>query len=134
MTNSMLLISSLWKDKATFKMIPTSLDCPYNECIYDPEEKILAIVSKQKKEAFHMLPKLTDTGDVVLVKNGKRIDGKPYAEQRVMMDTYYEYFIREQNEIEDFVTSFASNTASFDFQRYFIEKPTVESASVQEQS
>mgnify|MGYP000383138884 CR=1 FL=1 len=40
---TMLMFSSIWKtelgDKPTFKMMPSSVDCPYNEVIYDPENK-----------------------------------------------------------------------------------------------
>lgn len=125
--NSMILVSSLWREIPTFKMIPTSKDCPYNECIYDPQEGILAIVSKEKKETYHLLPKLTETGDILMVKNNhKRADGKPYAEQRVLMDTYYEYFIRNRSEIEDIIRLFAANADVFDYAKYFTsftEKP-----------
>lgn len=112
----MILISSIWKDKTTFKMIPASLDCPYNEVIFDPEEKILAIVSKEKKDSYHMLPKLNEFGDPVEAKSGKRPQGRlPYAEQRVALETYYEYFIRNKKDITDFIEMFSSNHGTFDY-------------------
>ena len=33
---NMLLITSYWGDKDTFKMIPLTEDCPYSEVIYVP--------------------------------------------------------------------------------------------------
>lgn len=116
MQNSMLLISSSWDGQPTFKMIPASKEAPYNEVIFDPAAPALAIVSKEKKQTLHMLPKLTDTGDVQMLKVAKRENGKQYAEQRVSMETFYEYFIENQDEILDFVKTFAFNGATFDYQ------------------
>ena len=115
MTPSMFIISSVWAGTSTFKLIPTSLDCPYNEAIFDPNSKALAIISKEKKQTLHMLPKLTDVGDVQKMKVVKRENGKDYAETRVMMDTFYEYYIEDKIEIRDFIKSFASNADTFDF-------------------
>lgn len=109
----MLIVTSSWREEKTFKMIPVTKDCPYNECIFDPKAKMLAIVSKEKKENFHMLPKISEYGDLVSVKNGKRPGGKDYAEQRVLLDTYYEYFIEDKQEILDFVKLFAINANEF---------------------
>lgn len=127
--NSMLLISSTWNGAPTFKMIPASQDCPYNEAIFDPSSRALAIVGKEKKQTLHMLPKLTDTGDVMRIKVQKRENGKDYAETRVSMETFYEYFIEEKNEIIEFVNSFAVNKTAIDFSKIiedaYTEKPSV---------
>ncbi len=114
MLNSMLLVSSYWNEQATFKMIPIHKDCPFNEVIFDPSSRALAIVGKEKKQTLHMLPKLTDTGDVQMIKVQKRDNGKQFAEQRVSMETFYEYFIERKDEIENFVQNFGSNTDIFD--------------------
>ncbi len=115
MTPSMFLISSSWAGSPTFKLIPVSQDCPYNEVIFDPASQALAIVSKEKKTTLHMLPKLTDTGDVMRIKVQKRENGKDYAETRVNMETFYEYFIEEKAEILHFISSFAANADNFDY-------------------
>lgn len=122
MTPSMFLISSSWAGSPTFKLIPVSQDCPYNEVIFDPTSQALAIVSKEKKTTLHMLPKLTDIGDVMRIKVQKRENGKDYAETRVNMETFYEYFIEEKAEILHFISSFAANADNFDYMS------TVESA------
>lgn len=115
MTSSMMLISSTWAGVPTFKLIPVSQDCPYNEVIFDPSTQTLALVSKEKKQTLHMLPKLTDTGDVQRIKVQKRENGKDFAETRVSMETFYEYFIEEKLEILDFVNSFAVNADKYDY-------------------
>jgi hypothetical protein len=50
MNKSMMLITSAWGSKKTFKLIPISPECPYNEAIFDVDNKVLAVISKQKKE------------------------------------------------------------------------------------
>lgn len=116
--SNMLLITSSWGPAKTFKMIPTSKDCPYNEVIFDVSSKVLAVISKESKESLHMLPKLTDTGDVMRLKIGKKENGKDYAEERKALVTFYEYYIESQNEIISFIKQFASNADTFDYMQY----------------
>lgn len=103
----MLLSRTFLGEKVAFKMIPVTKDCPYNECIFDPERTLLAIVSKEKKDTLHMLPRLTSLGDVEKLPKHRRDTGKEYAEQRITLDTYYEYFIQDEKEIIEFIKSFS---------------------------
>jgi hypothetical protein len=114
----MRLITSSWGPAKTFKMIPTTKDCPYNECIFDVQSKVLAIVSKESKESLHMLPKLTETGDVLRLKIGKKDNGKDYAEERKALVTFYEYYIENKEEVIEFINNVAENAELFDFQQY----------------
>jgi len=114
----MLLITSSWGPAKTFKMMPIASDCPYNECIFDVQSKVLAIIGKVSKESFHMMPKLDDKGDIVRLKIGKKEDGKDYAEERKILSTFYEYYITDKEEIAGFVKHFATNSDSFDFMQY----------------
>lgn len=118
MKNSMRLITSSWGPAKTFKMIPVTKDCPYNECIFDVQTKVLAIISKDSKESLHMLPKLTESGDVLRLKIGKKENGKDYAEERRALVTFYEYYIEEKEEALEFIWSVAENAQTFDFQQY----------------
>lgn len=124
MKNSMKLITSSWGPAKTFKMIPIIKECPYNECIFDVNSKVLAIISKESKESFHMMPKLTDTGDILRLKLGKKENGKDYAEERKILSTLYEYYIENKDEIVDFVIAMSENGLGFDFQQYLnVEVP-----------
>jgi len=114
----MKLITSSWGAAKTFKMIPITKECPYNECIFDVTTKVLAIVSKESKESLHMLPRLTETGDIQRLKIGKKENGKDYAEERKSLVTFYEYYIENKDEIIDFVIATAENGLGFDFQQY----------------
>lgn len=117
---TMMLISSTWgnNNSKTFKLIPVASLSPYNECIFDSESKVLAVISKEKKESFHMLPKLNEMGDIQALKIGRRPNGKDFAEERKALDTYYEYYIEDKNEIVEFINRLAINADTFDYQTY----------------
>lgn len=76
-----------------------------------------------------MVPKLDDNGDLKTMKIGKRQNGKDYAESRVILDTYYEYYIEDQLEIKQFVNALAANADTFDFQKY-MEAPQKEPSNL----
>ncbi len=113
-----MLITSSWKDSKTFKMIPTDLDCPYVECIYDKDVAVLAVIGATQKSIFHMVPKIDANGDVELRKSPSR-EGKPYKEERRSMETFQEYYLETESEIENFIKMFASNADTFDYKQYF---------------
>lgn len=118
--NNMMIYSAKWNDTETFRMIPTTEECPFNEAIYDPTEKVLAIISKDSKEKPMMMPKLSDKGLPIQVK---RPDGSlGLQEQRVIMDTYYEYYISEKADIREFVEKFAINPGHKAFLSFIKEK------------
>ena len=118
MNNTMMLITSSWGPAKTFKLIPITKECPYNECIFDVQQKVLAIISKESKESFHMMPKLNELGDIQRLKMGKKENGKDYAEERRALVTFYEYYIENKEEVISFVNSIAENGEAFDFQQY----------------
>jgi hypothetical protein len=118
MLNSMLLITSNWNNKKSFRLIPITNDCPYVECIFDLDTKVLAVIGKETKESFHMLPKLNEFGDLQRMKIGKRDNGKDYAEERKSLDTFYEYYIEEKQEVVEFIKMIAANADTFDYAQY----------------
>lgn len=112
----MILVTTSWKGNRSFKMIPTSLDCPYNEVIFDGGQKVLAIVSKEHKNNFHMMPVIDAYGVVKTdVPKNLKDQGKAYREERVVLDTYYEYFIEDKEEIISFIEAMADNADTYDF-------------------
>lgn len=108
---SMLLITSTWQNQETFRLIPIDLGCPFNECIYDPRSKALAIISKTPLQKYVMTEKLDDNGDVEFLKNGKKRpgSGKGHKEERRLIDSYMEYYIEDKSEILGFACMFAVN-------------------------
>ncbi len=106
---SMLLVTSTWDGESTFKLIPISLSCPYQEIIYVPKAGTLAVISKTPLQKYTMLPKMDSNGDVEYLKGKTRSNGKPYKEERRLAESYSEYFIEDKEEIRDFVAMFAIN-------------------------
>jgi len=102
-----MIYATKWNEKQTFRMLPTTIDCPFNEVIFDPEQKVLAVVSKDSKEKPMMMPRLNDRGDIIPTKRANGEQG--WQEQRVIMNSYYEYYIEDINDIVAFVNLFAVN-------------------------
>jgi len=123
MNKSMMLITSSWGTKKTFKMIPATPDCIYNEAIFDLDRKVLALISKEKKESLHMVAKVNEWGDVVPMKIGKRSNGKDYAEERKTLETFYEYYVEDVKDVKDIVARLAVNSDTFNITS-FIEAKT----------
>lgn len=124
MTKPMMLITGTWGAKKTFKMIPVSLDSPFNEAIFDLDNKVLALIGKDKKQSMHMVPKLDDFGDLKPLKVGRRSNGKDYQEERKTLETYYEYYLDNPDDIEAVVNLLANNADSFDYKQYLVAEPT----------
>jgi hypothetical protein len=116
--NNMMLITSTWKDGKTFRLIPVSEECPYLECIYDVQLKVLAVISKEKKDNLHMVEKLDANGDPELRKVAK--DGIPFKRERRTLETYQEYYLENTEEIAKFISYFAINEANFDYKQYLV--------------
>lgn len=123
-----MLVTGSWGNNKTFKMVPITPDCPYNEAIFDRDSKVLALIGKEKKQSMHMLAKLNEFGDPQMLKIGKRSNGKEYAEERKTLETYYEYYVENPEEIKNIINILALNADSFDFNQYlteaYTEKPT----------
>jgi hypothetical protein len=107
---NMMVYSSDWYGKRTFRMMPVTEECPFNEAIYDTHNKVLAIIGKDQKEKPQMLPKLNDKGQVIpLRKTGAEAAEPQYVEERRMMDAYYEYYLDKEEDIKAFIEMFAVN-------------------------
>jgi hypothetical protein len=129
MLNSMMLIKSTWNQEKTFKLIPIHQDCPYNEAIFDPNQKVLAVISKECKESYQMLPKFNDKGDVMYLKNA-RDNGKTYAEERRLVDTYYEYYIEDKGDIAAFLELFVGPSAVATLEEFMKIQPQIENPTI----
>lgn len=116
---NMMLITSSWKNHETFKLIPTTQDCPYLEGIYDREIGVLALIGNTKKQQFHMIPRLDTNGDPEMRKTLKDpATQKPFREERRSIETFQEYYLQDKGEIDQFINHFALNT-DYDYKKYF---------------
>lgn len=78
------------------------------------------MMSKEKKESVHMLPRLDENGDPQKTKTA-RLNGKAYKEHRVHLETYTEHYLAEKEEVIDLVNMLAVNADKFDFQKYMVD-------------
>jgi|TARA_R100000084_G_scaffold49170_1_gene20391 hypothetical protein len=119
---NMILINAPFGMSRSFKLIPVTLDCPYVECIFSTEDKILVIISKVMKQSYHMLPKLDSNGDGIPVKGKPRPNKKTIVEERRLVDTFSEFYLMTPEEISGFVHSFAINSKEFPFEDFMKEE------------
>jgi hypothetical protein len=130
MNKTMMLVTSTWDREKTFKLIPVSPDSPYNEGIFDPENKVLAVISKEKKQTLHMIAKLNEFGDPQTLKIGRRPNGKEYSEERKTMESFYEYYLENAEEIKNLINMIAINADSFDYAQYLTAAKEAKQSSI----
>jgi hypothetical protein len=104
MKNTMMPIASFtMEDKTvpTFRLIPTSLDCPYNEAIFDPKKQTLGIIGKTTYPTFKALPQIDNYGEPIVIGHG---NNQRVKVTRELIETFYEYEISDPKQIIDFIT------------------------------
>lgn len=107
----------------SFTGIPMSAESPFVEIVWDPVRKTLAVISKIKKESFHFLPKLAGSGNP-LPNNDKATNAMmPYQQERVLIETFHEYFISDKKDIIAFLETYAINP-EFDWMSFIDAKPS----------
>ena len=114
---TMLLITGTWDSKPAFKLMPVKTGL-FVEGIYDPDSKVLVMITTVKKDSFHMVPHLSVDGDPTKASKGPRPNGKTYQEERRQLETFQEYYISEKAEIEQFIKMVAINHESYDYKKY----------------
>lgn len=116
---NMMLINSAFKNVKSFSLISINKDCPYIEALFDPSSQVLAVITKEKKNTFHMVAKLTPAGTA---------DGK--KKQRVQIQTYSEYYITDQKDIKNFIEIFAINSNEFNYEEHVVNRNKVEVSNI----
>ena len=131
---TMMLVKSAFGNMKSFKLLPISNDCPWVECLFSPNEKILVVISKFMKSSYHMVPKLDDNGDDVPVKGKPRANGKQVKEERRAMDTCSEHYVVTEEEIRDIINMFAVNPEAFDLNEFFLSDSELVGADTEKDS
>lgn len=119
MEKLMMLYTTATAGEKTFGMLPLHDSCPFNEAIYMPKLEALAVLGKSTRDTFTMIERLDENGEpaTVLVKENKE-HKKIQKQQRVQVQSPWEYFITEKSEIRDFIRQNAINADSFNFEEY----------------
>jgi len=129
---NMMLISSVFRNVKSFSLMPVNDDCPYVEAMFDPSSGIIAVITKIRKQSFHMMPRLDESGQPQRLKAPNKETGKVHKEQRMTVETFSEVYIVEKEEIKNFISLFAINAESFDYDQFLNidEKETKKSALI----
>ena len=113
-----MLVNSSFRGAKSFNLIPVSKEAPYIEAMFDPSSGMLACIGVNNKQSFHMVPRLNDDGQPMRLKVPNKTTGKTVKEQRVSQQTYSEYYVAEENDIENFINIFAINADTFDYKQF----------------
>lgn len=122
MQNMMAYASDFFGSR-TFRLLPLTMDCPFNEAIYDTNNNVLAIISKDKKDKPTMLPKLNDKGMMIPVKGAGE---NSHVEERRILEMYFEYYIDNLEDINAFIKQFVVNPEHPAIAAALAPKPTEE--------
>jgi len=113
---NMCIISGVWNNADTFKLIPVVDSCPYSEVIFDPLTSLLVVISKNTKENLQMVPRLDKDGKKMLASSFKKGEQPQLKQERLRVKMFTEYYIMKTNEQIDFIEMFAINSGEFDYQ------------------
>lgn len=127
---NMMLVKSSFRGMKSYSLIPVSLDCPYVETMYDPSSGMMAVITKQKKESYHMVPKLDEEGQPMRLKKPNPQTGKTVKEQRVKIDTFSEFYITDKEDLDNFISLFAINSLDFDYKSYHVDVDKVKQSPI----
>ena len=127
---NMMLVKSSFRGMKSYSLIPVSLDCPYVETMYDPSSGMMAVITKQKKESYHMVPKLNEEGQPMRLKKPNPQTGKTVKEQRVKIDTFSEFYITDKEDLDNFISLFAINSLDFDYKSYHVDVDKVKQSPI----
>ncbi len=122
----LFLYTSEWRDKPTFKALPTSQDSPFLEIIYDTHSKGLHVVLKFTNKTLQFVPKIDKFGDLISLKSPRKFRNQDSraAEERIEISRPAEYFIENRTEIENFIKRFCENEEDFrDIYTKFLDAP-----------
>ena len=119
--NNMMLVNSSFRGAKAFTLIPVSNDSPYVEAMFDPSSSILAVISKVMKQSYHMVPRLSDTGEPIKLKQPNQQTGKTVKEERRLVDTFSEFYLSDKKDIETFIHMFAVNASDFAYDDFFVD-------------
>jgi hypothetical protein len=113
---NMCIISGVWNNTDTFKLIPVIDSCPYSEVIFDPLTSLLVVISKNTKENLQMVPRLNKDGKKMLANPFEKGEKPQFKQERLRVQMFTEYYIMNTNEQIDFIEMFAVNSGEFDYQ------------------
>jgi hypothetical protein len=115
--SNMIIVRSSFGGQPNFTLIPVTMDCAYVEALFEPVSKSLVIFNKCTQTKFRMIPKINESGDHVMPKK-PRPDRQTYCEERKQMESFYEHYLVDPQDIREFVKRFAVNADNIDIEPF----------------
>jgi len=106
---SLLLVNSKFETIGghvdNFIGIPLNENSPFVEVVFDPEKKILGLISKIRKPQYQFIAKLDGNGFPKPINNPKLAEatGRKFVQERVLTEVYHEYYLIDKKDIETFL-------------------------------
>ena len=125
---SMMLYTSIWREKQTFKACPTSADSPYLEFIYDTQAKTMFCLLKFVNKALQFVNKVDKFGDFIKLERPLKYRAQDAlgAQERIEIERPAEYILEKREDIEAFLERFCENESTFDYKTYLDAPSTAE--------
>ena len=94
--------------RETYALLPLTKDAVFAEGLYYPNEKFLLLLSKDTKEKFHIVERLTQFG---VIERDKATNKE--KKERVRMETNYEHYLFSPRDLEWFSNTYVINAEEF---------------------
>lgn len=127
MKNTMRVISSTYQGRQSYSMIPTMLECPYNEVNFIPVDNVLVVIAKELRSMYQFIPKVNDFGEPLTAAgliDPNSANGMPQQRtrtERVLLDSCWEYVITNQLEILGFIDDVAEESITKEMFKEFVK-------------
>lgn len=100
---------SFVRNKESFCLLPLNEQTVFVDGMYYPEQKFVLLLTRAVKERFQMIPKVDDFGMAVTEKSANRRE----KQDRIRMDTNYEHYMSNIEDIKWFADKFIENGTNF---------------------
>lgn len=120
MTSSMMPYFTYENEQKTFRLLPISIECPYNEMIFDTENKVLIVISKIKKKDLEVVPKTNTSFSLSNVFNNNHLYNT--QNQEVISENYYQYFIEDLEDMQKIIRYFCGKYYNDEIEKIIFEK------------
>jgi hypothetical protein len=101
----------------SFRMVPTTADCPYLECQFEPRNGVLTVVLKDTVIDRQMVPRRNANGDPEQRQGSKKEENRWQMKESEQVINHI-FHILYTNEVDDFIKRFAVNCDEYDWKRF----------------
>mgnify|MGYP003441395900 FL=1 len=120
---NMLLVSGMVAGESgavpSFRMVPTTMDCPYLEAQFDPKSNVLTVILKDTVIDRQMVPRLDANGFRIQAQGSKKEEGRWQMKENEAVVNHL-FHILYPNEIISFVERMAVNTDDYNYTRFIV--------------